>query len=339
MSNENVYSAAQVAQYLDHIGLPQSFHPSAGPKLDIHYLTTLFTHQITTVPYENLQIHYSQTHTVDLDPQVLFTKIVTNNRGRGGYCMETALFFKHILHALGFADAYTAGVRIRLRGPDGVPAGPYIGFVHLVIILTLEHDGTRYALDVAFGGDGPTKPLPLIEDLVHHNGLGTQEIRLTRGFQPDQTYRGPGASRKWIYQYRNRPQQEWNSFYAFDPDFEFGEPDFAVMSHFASTSALSMQSFTPLAIRFLRGTTTGQEEENENDGERTEKWEKKVRVVGKVMMVNGLVKRNMGGKTELVRTCVTEAERVAALREYFGILLTDEEVAGIKGRVPELGRA
>jgi len=327
---DSVYSASQVVEYLEHLGLPPSFHPSANPSLDLSYLTSLFVRQITTIPYENLLIHYSPQHAVSLDPQAILTKIITNRRGRGGYCMENALLLKHMLHAIGFTDAYTVGVRIRTR-IDGVPQGDYTGFVHLVIILTLPSDPPspspqRYALDVAFGGDGPTFPMPLIEGLVHHNSIGSQDVRFIRDYLPSQRFRGEGAARMWVYQYRNGADKEWNSFYAFSAEFEFMEPDFKVMSHFTSTSLENPQSSTVLSILFLRGGGDG-------EGKGTGKGE---RVVGKVMMVKGVVKRNVSGKTVVVRTCVTERERVDALREYFGIELTEEERVSIRGRVSEL---
>lgn len=40
--------------------------------------------------------------------------------------METAVFYRHVLRALGFR-VYTAGARIRYR-KDGIPQGPYIGW-------------------------------------------------------------------------------------------------------------------------------------------------------------------------------------------------------------------
>lgn len=312
-----------MAEYLDYIGLPPSFHPSANPTLDLSYLTTLFTHQITAIPYENLLLHYSPSGLVSLDPQVLFTKIIRNRRGRGGYCMENALFFLHMLHTIGFTSAYTVGVRIRLRDSNGVPSGPFTGFVHLVILLTLPSppspSSPRYVLDCAFGGDGPTLPLPLITNLTHHNSIGTQEIRFSREFIPTQRFRGEGAAKMWLYQYRNGTDKEWNTFYAFDPDFEFMEADFNVMSWYTSTSKENMQGGRVLVIRFLR-------EEGKVGG----------RVTGKVMLVNEALKRNLGGKTEMVKVCRTEEERVEVFREWFGIELTEEEKGGIRGRAVEL---
>jgi arylamine N-acetyltransferase len=173
-------------------------------------------------------------------------------------------------------------------------------------------DGTKYMLDVGFGGDGPTKPLPLISGHVEQN-LGTQEIRLVHGNIPEQTNK---LQKLWIYAYRNGIDEEWNSFYCF-PELEFLPADFEIMNFYTSTAhtALNFQTRTVLIVRFLRVEQ---------------------RMVGKVMLVNGEVKRNMGGKTSIVKVCGTEKERVDTIREHFGIILTDEEKESVKGRNVEL---
>ncbi|TVY60680.1 Arylamine N-acetyltransferase [Lachnellula suecica] len=328
----SAYSPAQIQQYESHVALPTRFRQSSNPLLDPAYLTALHVHQLAAIPYENLILHYSATHAVSLEPQTLFKKMVTDARGRGGYCMENSILFHHILQALGF-KVYMAGVRIRPRA-GGVPDGKYTGWVHIVNIVTLA-DKSRYMLDVGFGGDGATKPLPLVAGHVTQN-LGTQEIRLMQeplphSSQPDQLHvSSPTTSQsftrlefltfgKWIYQYRNSQTQNWNSFYAF-PELEFFARDFEIMSYYTSTS-LSERNFqtrTVLVIRFLKG-------ERENEG-----------IVGKVMMVDGKLKRNDGGKTSLVMVCENEAQRIQALKEHFGIRLTDEEVGSVRGRNVEL---
>lgn len=123
---ESVYDQSQLSQFLDHIQIPSEFRLENEPARDLAYLTCLHTHMLSTVPYENLTLHYSKTHTISLDPQHLFQKIVRDKRGRGGYCMENSLFYNQILRGLGFR-VYTVGVRIRHR-QDGVPQGPYIGW-------------------------------------------------------------------------------------------------------------------------------------------------------------------------------------------------------------------
>lgn len=77
----------------------------------------------------------------------------------------------------------------------------------------------------------------------------------------------------------------------------------------------NFQTRTVLVVRFLR------------EGER---------ISGKIMLVDGEVKRNEGGKTVLERVCKDEGERVDVLESVFGISLTEEERVGIKGRGVEL---
>jgi arylamine N-acetyltransferase len=173
-------------------------------------------------------------------------------------------------------------------------------------------------LDVGFGGDGATEPLPLISEHVTQN-LGTQEIRLLHSAIPQQVDQ---SQKLWIYQYRNEKDKEWNSFYAF-PEAEFLPADFEVMSFFTSqsTGETNFQTRTVLIVRFLLGRVRDGKEEG---------------IVGKVMLVNGEVKRNDGGKTRVIMTCKNEEERVNTLRKHFEIELTEEEINGIKGRNVEL---
>lgn len=92
-----------------------------------HSLEILFKSQITVFPYENLTVHYSPTHLVDIKPNVLYLKMMEDpSRGRGGYCMELSIFFHHMLRGLGFRVIMT-GVRNRTR-TDGVPSGEYQGW-------------------------------------------------------------------------------------------------------------------------------------------------------------------------------------------------------------------
>ncbi|KAF2259221.1 cysteine proteinase [Lojkania enalia] len=313
----SAYSPEQVSAFVEYIGLPAKYHVENNPQHGLEFLTALHIHTISAVPYENLSLHYSPTHTISIDPHDAFQKVVGNRRGRGGYCMEVGIFFNHILRGLGF-KAYTVGVRIRLR-EAGAPAGNYIGWVHIVNIVTLP-SGAKYMLDVGFGGDGATKPLPLLSGHSTHN-LGNQEIRLIYDHIPTQTHRTE-ASKLWIYQYRNGPHLPWNSFYAF-PELEFLESDFRIMNWYTGSHPESFQVFTLLVIKFLK-----REKEGAKNGEQE--------VYGKRMLVNGTVKENLGGRTRVVQECATEEERVRALEGLFGIILTGEEREGIMGHPTEL---
>jgi arylamine N-acetyltransferase len=182
---------------------------------------------------------------------------------------------------------------------------------HVVNIVTLS-DGSRYSTDVGFGGDGPIKPLPLVDGHITPN-LGSQEVRLSHEVIPDFLTE---PQKLWVYQYRNGTDRPWNSFYTFS-ETEWLPADFDVVNTWASTNPGSFQTTTMLIVRFLR---------------------RESQIHGKAMLVNGDVKQNLGGKTSLLMSCQTEEERVEALRSVFGITLTDEQREGIKGRATELSR-
>ncbi|KAI9732674.1 MAG: DUF1279 super [Cirrosporium novae-zelandiae] len=296
----------QVDRYLEFLQVPHQYHRKANPPRDLEFLNVLHTHQISAVPYETLELHYSKDHKISLGPQKLYGKIVAPN-GRGGYCMENSVLFNHLLRALGF-QVYTTGVRTRPR-VGSVPQGGYKGWVHTVNIVTLA-DGVKYMLEVGYGGDGATKIIPLVDNHVIQN-IGTQEMRLIYDNIPQQVDK---SMKLWICQYRNGPDRPWDSLYCFS-EIEFLDHDFEVMNFFTSSSPDAFPTFMVLVVKFLR-------REHE--------------IYGKIMLVNNEVKQNLGGKTILVKTCTTEEERVEALKEYFGILLTDEEREGIRGMSTEL---
>lgn len=152
--------------------------------------------------------------------------------------------------------------------------------------------------------------------------LGTQEVRLVHENIPKQRLREP---KLWVYQYRNSAEKEWNSFYSF-AEVEFFQEDFEVQNWW--TSVRTLHRWTVLVVRFLREGEPIKFPQNDDwrGGE-----EREVNVVGKVMLVNDLVKVNMGGKTRVVHKFHSEEERLAALRQYFGIGLTQEESQSIQG--------
>lgn len=80
----SAYSTAQIGQWADYVGLPSKYRPEANPKRDLAMLKSAFVHQLGRVPYENLTLHYNAARVINLEPQALFQKIVTDDRGRGG---------------------------------------------------------------------------------------------------------------------------------------------------------------------------------------------------------------------------------------------------------------
>ncbi|KAL4878721.1 hypothetical protein BJY04DRAFT_194969 [Aspergillus karnatakaensis] len=324
VESASVYSPDQITAWLNYICLPTSYteyisSPGTFPKT-YDALCTLMRCQISRFPYENLSVHYSSTQLVDIRPDVAYEKIMGPKRDgarrRGGYCMEVSIFFYHMLLGMGF-DVYMTGVRNRAR-TNGIPGGGYLGFTHINNIVQLP-SGEKFSVDVGFGGDGPTCPLPLNDLGKSFKNLGNQEIRLTHDHIPKQNSRG---DKLWIYQYRNGPHLEWNSFYCF-AELEFFQEDFEVMNWW--TSAKTLHKWTVLCVRFLR------------EGEGVEFSENPslpldcgVKIVGKVMLVDNVIKVNLGRETSIVHSFDTEEGRLRALKDYFGISLTEDEAHSIR---------
>lgn len=202
--------------------------------------------------------------------------------------------------------------------------------------LVILEDGSVWSCDVGFGGDGPTSPLALSatpeqEPEVITN-LGSQEVRLRKDVFPETVRREMNLV--WLYEYRNGKDSAWNTYYAFSEseasDWDLQCANFWVVSH-----PDSFQRKQILSVKFIRGNL--QEEITKSvESEPNGKTYDEVTVVGKIMLADDVVKRNMGGKTELVKQCKTEKERIEALEEYFGIYFTHEEQHGIKGFETEL---
>lgn len=104
---------------------------------------------------------------------------------------------------------------------------------HIVNIVHLP-SGEKFALDVAFGGDGPITPLGLEDPGTTIPNIGLQQVRLIHDTISKQQLDTP---KLWIYQYRNGPDKEWNSFYSF-AELEFFQEDLEVMNWFASAKTL-----------------------------------------------------------------------------------------------------
>nr|CBL43339.1 TPA: arylamine N-acetyltransferase 4 [[Gibberella] fujikuroi var. moniliformis] len=130
-----------------------------------------------------------------------------------------------------------------------------------------------------------------------------------RGDYPGQAIHKAEETKLWIYQYRNGEDKEWNSFYSF-PSIEFFALDWDVVKWWINTHADSHQRRNVLTIKFLLQPV-----------EVEAKFEGEMEIYGKRMLVNGVVKENLRGKTQIITTCNTEGERVEALGKHFQISL------------------
>ncbi|WP_178106775.1 arylamine N-acetyltransferase family protein [Pseudomonas mangiferae] len=195
-----------------------------APTLDT--LAALQAAHIASIPFENLTPLLGME--VDLDPQALLDKQVSDQRG--GYCYEQNLLFLRMLHTLGFRARGLAG-RVRWNLADDAPPTPR---THMLILVSLD-DG-EYIVDVGFGGLTPTGPLRLVPDVVQETPH--EPFRL---LQDGEGYTLQGLS-----------CDEWKTLYRFDLSEQL-EVDYRLASWYLSHCPASLFVNDLMVARALPG--------------------------------------------------------------------------------------
>jgi arylamine N-acetyltransferase len=306
MSARTAYTRDQITKYFDRLGLPEGKRrydvSGLSPEDSLEYLALLQKLQLAAIPFENINLHYSTHHSVSVHPEVLFRKIIGDNNGRGGYCMENNRLFGTLLNSVGFA-LYSGGCRV-------FADGTWTGWSHMVNIITIGD--SKYHVDVGFGADGPVVPMPLERSGTVQKHIKPASARLQWRNIPGNT---DSNQRLWVYEYRRNDESDWEIKYCYS-ELEFQPQDYAMMNYFTSTSQRTF--FTRLVVvdKKIMG----------DDGE----------LVGKLSMAGTSLKWNMQGEKAKEIEFKSEAERLDALEKYFGMKFGDAEREGIAGLPSEI---
>lgn len=320
------YSDAQLAKYFDRVRIPRSSRLFDVSSLDgeeqLRYLSLLIKHQLTSIPFENLTLHYSWHRVIDTDPQHLFEKIV-DQPGRGGYCMEANSLFHVVLESLGF-DVYMVASRVKV-GPDA-----FTGITHCLNIVTIGD--ARYTVDVGFGANEPVRPCKMESGLVQDH-IGPAQMRLRWGPLSNS---GREAAKVWFYEHRPSSEDQWSAMYCF-MDYEFLPADVTAANLMPSTSVKSIFRKSIICVRF---TTTCETEKLEKSHEPPSFQETpsdtKGEINGVLILVDDNIKWRRDGKKVWEEQLQSESGRLERLEEYFGIQLSKENKESIKGTSTEI---
>lgn len=313
------YSVTQLHDYFARIQLPQKYLESpllsnkshaTARQHGLPFLQALTRHHTCAVLFENLELHYSAHKTITLDPAELYTKIV--NRRRGGRCMENNTFFGTVLRSLGFEVRNCGGRVSRAMSPypdvRRNQAATYDGWNHMLNLVRL--DGQWFVVDVGMGAMGPNLPYPL-QDGFETTSIAPRKIRLQSRALAE-SY-GDHSNKLWCYDVCHNPADDgesvWVPTYCFT-ETEFLPQDYEIMSWFTSTHPRSF--FT----RYVTSTKMIMDEAQEN-------------IIGNVTLFEATIRKSIGSDRQIMNECDTEDERVHALKEIFGVDLTDEEREGI----------
>ncbi|KAH8647916.1 hypothetical protein BX600DRAFT_119671 [Xylariales sp. PMI_506] len=299
MADRCIYTRPQLESYFDRIALPQNSREFSvsplSPSKQLEYLTLLQMHHLVSVPFENLTMHYSWHRVVEIDSQHLFEKMV-NQPGRGGYCMETNSMLFGVLVSLGF-DAYMTGARVYNEKRER-----YGGFSHCLSLVCIA--GVQYAVDVGFGANGSTHPIKMTPGEIQDN-ISPASVRLRHDNLPQGFSR---TDKVWIYEHRIRDGAEWAPLYCFTGT-EFLPEDIRAINLSPWTSPSSIFKKKLMCVRFA--------------------WDEGVEEGYKGRAINGVViiddsslKLRRNGVVVLNHELQSEEDRIQALQENFGIVLS-----------------
>ncbi|KAH3949632.1 arylamine N-acetyltransferase [Parastagonospora nodorum] len=291
----------QVSSYFDRLKIPaekRSYDVTTLKDEDaLKYLALLQKHHLAEVPFENLTLHYSAHHQISLHPDELFKKIIADNNGRGGYCMENNALFGTLLRSLGF-NIYSGGGRVWENST-------WTGWGHMLNFITIGD--TKYHVDVGFGSEVPLVPMPIDRSGTVQPHISPATVRLQWRNIPGNT---DPSQRLWVYEYRRDDEAEWEMRYCYS-EVEFLPCDYFAMNYFTSTSRKSF--FTRLAVMDKKLL--------DDEGE----------YKGSIILNGNTLKRRIHGVKEEEVVFETEAERLVALEKFFGIRFGEAERNSIIG--------
>ncbi|KAF1969585.1 arylamine N-acetyltransferase 1 [Bimuria novae-zelandiae CBS 107.79] len=299
------YTPAQIAKYFDRLKLPEEQRnydvTGLNPERALAYLQRLQRHHLAEIPFENLSLHYSPHRQICIHPEELFRKIIGDDNGRGGYCMENTGLFAVLLHSLGF-DCYSAGARV-------FNDGRLSGWSHMIIIVKLG--GQKYHVDVGFGANGPIVPMPLDRSGTTQSHISPAAVRLQWRNIPQNT---DPDQRLWVYEHRIDENADFETKYCFT-ELEFLPGDYWVMNLSTSTSPTTF--FTQMVFM--------EKKLLDDHGE----------IIGNIILGKDVKWRIHGGKEREV-AFESEDDRVKAIEEHFGIKLSVVEQESILGLVSQI---
>ncbi|KAJ3506700.1 hypothetical protein NLJ89_g6727 [Agrocybe chaxingu] len=341
------YMSTQAAQFLAcmglDLGIDENDIASGSAPTSVESLALIVKHFLLSFPWENTVMHYTPNHLMDVTPEGIFKRMVTEKKG-GSYCFGMNGLLFGMLRALGYR-AYSGAARVN----EGFPGGPleYSTLSHHIIFVQPEAGSNRtYVVDVGFGS-GLMRPMLLSneEDNVIFGLNSFEKHRLTRKSTPSSNISasietspssGVPTEIKWnleaLHQQKDNRDVAWRVLYSFTED-EFHLKDFQAASFAVSMMPVPRGLFWSNVVCTKTFVLKGDHADNGMSDASIRSGEEMYRLV----IVGKEVKKHIGGETEIIKILDTELERVRALRESFGIDLREDDVVHIVGRASALG--
>lgn len=226
--------------------------------------------------------------------------------------MEHNGFFGTVLRSLGYdvrncagrvSRSYSINAEIREKQGD-----TYDAWNHMLNLVRIEE--TWYVVDAGTPPMGPNIVFPL-QDGFEAVAIPPRKIRLQKRSIPEHyASREQDAQKLWCYDFCLHPDQPsrddaWTPIYCFT-ETEFLPQDYEMMSFFTSHNPRSFFTYSVLCAKMILD-------------------EASQAIVGDITLFNDSVRKTVAGKREILAELKTEEERVAALKDFLGVELTEEE--------------
>jgi arylamine N-acetyltransferase len=178
----------------------------------------------------------------------------------------------------------------------------------MAIVVHIGH--TRYLVDVGYGADGPTFPIPLSSGQTSTDHR-CQSVKLEYKNLPQHV---DPNQRVWVYSKLTK-SKTWLDIYHFI-DAEFFAQDFLILNGHNMTRSFFADNV--VVQRFIR-TDTGS--------------------FASHILVRNTLKLRDDSTEEVLEVYQNEAQRIAGLERFFQIFLSSEEISSIQGSNSELVQA
>ena len=122
----------------------------------------------------------------------------------------------------------------------------------------------------------------------------------------------------WVLELKNATTDTWSGGYCFT-EVEWLPQDFEILNYRTSKDHKSWFTYRLVLVRTLIDEET------------------RTKAIGTIILMENKVERRLnGGNKEILVEAKNEAERVQALRQWFGIILLPEEERGIRAMPSEI---
>ncbi|KAG8875967.1 N-terminal acetyltransferase [Tulasnella sp. 331] len=289
------YSDEQLTTYLLHIGVPSA----VDDELSLDSVERIIRHHVTTIPFDNTEMHYTQSGYINSDPQVVYTRVITEKKG-GTLCHGLHFLLLGMLLKLGYR-----GYHIMARMGSFRPSpDPHVitGLEHQAMLLQIPAHEETYFVDIGLNL-GFTRPA-LLKEGHEFEGFAQKRFRLIRGRHAESPLTGADGE-EWRFQ-TNRdiywniiPDPGWHTVFAFSeqPYYMKDLENFNWLSN-NRPGAFLKQNVVVGAFK------------------RTPDWA----LLGLVLLFRDKVTLRTEAGVEILRELKSEEERITALKEHCGIV-------------------